>query len=56
MMRVARSESWRERLTNQMGAAFVAAPRRSEGVEAVVRFVLLRLEAHGIDPTTWAPV
>jgi hypothetical protein len=55
MMRVARSESWRERLTNQMGAAFVAAPRRSEGAEAIVRFVLLRLEAHGIDPTTWAP-
>ena len=54
MMRALRSESWRERLTTQMGAAFVAAPRAGEGVEAVVRFVLLRLETHGVDPTTWA--
>jgi hypothetical protein len=55
MVSLLRSESWRERLTNQMGAALVAAPSRSEGLEAVVRFVLLRLEAHGVDPTTWAP-
>jgi hypothetical protein len=50
-----RSESWRERLANRMGAAFVLAPSRHEGVDVAVRFVRLRLEAHGIDTTTWAP-
>jgi hypothetical protein len=50
-----RSESWRERLTNQMAAALVGASPRGDGLDAVVRFVLRRLEAHGIDVRTWRP-
>jgi hypothetical protein len=50
-----RSESWRERLTNHIAAALLAAPSRDAGVEAVVRFVLARLEAHGIDVGRWGP-
>lgn len=45
-----RSESWRERLANQMGAALVGAPR-----DNAVRHVLARLEAHGVDVRTWRP-
>jgi hypothetical protein len=48
------SESWRERLTNRIGAAFIQAPQ-GESVDVRVRFVHLRLQAHGIDTTTWAP-
>jgi hypothetical protein len=49
-----RSESWRERLTNRIGAALLQAPR-DDGIDAVVRFVRLRLQAHGVDPSTWTP-
>jgi hypothetical protein len=55
MVSVLRSESWRERLTNQIAAALVAAPPPTGGVDAVVSFVLRRLEAHGIDVGTWGP-
>jgi hypothetical protein len=50
MVSLLRSESWRERLTNQMAAALVAAPSGDR-----VRYVLTRLEAHGVDVRTWSP-
>jgi hypothetical protein len=46
-----RSESWRERLTNQVAAALMVAPR-----DDAVRYVLARLEAHGVDVRTWSLV
>jgi HopA1 effector protein family len=45
-----RSESWRERLCNQIAAALVTAPDGDR-----VPFVLARLEAHGVDVRTWSP-
>jgi hypothetical protein len=42
--------SWRKRLTSQVAAALVGAPRSDP-----VPYVLARLEAHGVDVRTWSP-